>query len=118
MTSSSSAKVPWIARRLVMTRAGWRCQRCGAGRQLQVHHRVAKQMGGTRSPLIHDPRLLVVLCATCHAWAHSRVTEARESGWILRRSEVFDASGLPWPGRWRDVGPVGAYAPGAQADER
>ena len=45
----------------VLERDGWQCRRCGARRQLQVHHIIK------RSDIRIDVSWnLVVLCAVCH----------------------------------------------------
>ncbi len=48
-------------RETVLERDGHRCQSCGAGKGLQVHH---------RRPGLHDPDWLITLCAGCHARVH------------------------------------------------
>ncbi|MFM9106305.1 MAG: HNH endonuclease [Chloroflexota bacterium] len=58
---------PWRQRRrLKLAEAGHRCQRCGAGSMLQVHHRTYRRAGRERRS---D---LVVLCCTCHGREHRR----------------------------------------------
>src|SRR5262249_51638048 len=48
---------------VVLTRAGWRCQACGAGGRLDVHHLVKRAQGGSD----FDLDQLVALCRRCHA---------------------------------------------------
>jgi 5-methylcytosine-specific restriction endonuclease McrA len=45
----------------VLDRDGRRCRACGSDRKLVVHH---------RRPGIHQRRLLITLCAACHARVH------------------------------------------------
>jgi hypothetical protein len=40
-------------------------------------------MGGTRNPLINDPRNLAVLCCECHDWTEHEPLEAHETGWLV-----------------------------------
>src|SRR5215475_13176696 len=47
----------------VLIRAGWRCQACGAGGRLDVHHIVKRAYGGSD----FDLDQLVALCRRCHA---------------------------------------------------
>jgi 5-methylcytosine-specific restriction endonuclease McrA len=49
-------------REFVKARDGHRCQQCGSGLQLEVHHIVALASGG--APF--DPANLVTLCRSCH----------------------------------------------------
>ncbi|MEV4155446.1 hypothetical protein AB0J48_20690 [Nocardia salmonicida] len=78
---------------LVLARAGLRCERCAwllhAGGQ--THHRVPRQMGGTRAEWINRPPNLVRLCAPCHQWVESYRSSAMEAGWlVLRRHNPAD----------------------------
>jgi 5-methylcytosine-specific restriction endonuclease McrA len=54
----------WAAiRRVVFRRARWRCQACGRGGALEVHHVVKRAQGGSD----FDLDRLVALCPACHA---------------------------------------------------
>ena len=54
----------WTAiRRVVFRRARWRCQACGRGGTLEVHHVVKRAQGGSD----FDLDRLVALCPPCHA---------------------------------------------------
>ena len=46
----------------VLIRASWRCQACGAGGRLDVHHLVKRSQGGSD----FDLDQLVALCRHCH----------------------------------------------------
>ncbi len=50
-------------RRVVFRRAGWRCQACGCGGALEVHHVIKRAQGGSD----FDLDRLVALCPLCHA---------------------------------------------------
>src|SRR5216683_2188563 len=53
----------WAAiRRVVLRRARWRCQACGRGGALEVHHVVKRAQGGSD----FDLDRLVALCRPCH----------------------------------------------------
>ena len=59
----------WKRARLgALRRAGYRCQRCGGARRLEVHHRTPIEQGG--APF--DPRNLEVCCRGCHFAAHGK----------------------------------------------
>ena len=54
-------------RKHVLERDGWRCQDCGAVRDLQVHHmKPRSQLGGDMT------QNLITLCAYCHRKRHVR----------------------------------------------
>jgi 5-methylcytosine-specific restriction endonuclease McrA len=54
-------------RNQVLERDGWRCQDCGAMRDLQVHHMKSRsQLGGDVT------QNLITLCASCHGKRHGR----------------------------------------------
>jgi 5-methylcytosine-specific restriction endonuclease McrA len=56
-----------LLRNQVLERDGWRCQDCGAMKNLQVHHiKRRSQLGGD---LAHN---LITLCASCHKREHGR----------------------------------------------
>jgi 5-methylcytosine-specific restriction endonuclease McrA len=49
----------------VMKRDGWKCQVCGSGRNLHVHHKqLRSQQGGD------EESNLITLCAGCHEGLH------------------------------------------------
>jgi 5-methylcytosine-specific restriction endonuclease McrA len=52
-----------VIRRIVFRRARWRCQACGRGGALEVHHVVKRAQGGSD----FDLDRLVALCPPCHA---------------------------------------------------
>jgi 5-methylcytosine-specific restriction endonuclease McrA len=61
-------KVPRLyaeLRRLILERDGWRCQKCGSSRNLDVHHM------SRRSDLGDDAETnLITLCRECHQILH------------------------------------------------
>jgi 5-methylcytosine-specific restriction endonuclease McrA len=54
-------------RREILRRDGWRCQKCGAMFDLEVHHQVFRSHGGP-----HSEENLITLCTACHAAVHRR----------------------------------------------
>ena len=52
-----------VIRRLVFRRTRWRCQACGRGGALEIHHVVKRAQGGSD----FDRDRLVALCPPCHA---------------------------------------------------
>lgn len=65
------------ARPVVEQRSGGMCERCGAARATDKHHRQLRRHGD------HKPANLVDLCRACHNWVHANVAAARLAGWIL-----------------------------------
>jgi len=64
----------WAAiRRMVFRRARWRCQACGRGGALEVHHVVKRAQGGSD----FDLDRLVALCPRCHAQTDAAYTRGR-----------------------------------------
>ena len=56
-----------VLRNEVLKRDGWRCQDCGAMKDLQVHHiKRRSQLGGDVA------QNLITLCASCHGKRHGR----------------------------------------------
>ena len=52
----------------VLERDGWRCRKCGAVENLQVHHKIRRSQQGNDS--IEN---LVTLCARCHMAEHGQL---------------------------------------------
>lgn len=78
-----------------LARAGGRCEVCAVGLgprrgvDFSLHHRLPRQMGGTKDPAINSPAAVGVLCGSgttgCHGRIESRRAEAQASGWIVHR---------------------------------
>ena len=51
--------------RHILERDGWKCQWCGAMRQLQVHHKQFRSHSGDDSE-----ENLITLCEQCHGLVH------------------------------------------------
>ena len=49
----------------IMKRDSWRCQICGSGQNLQVHHKQLRSQQGS-----DDDSNLITLCAGCHERLH------------------------------------------------
>jgi 5-methylcytosine-specific restriction endonuclease McrA len=58
----------------VLERDSWRCQHCGRGDQLQIHHIISRSQSGPDS----EPNL-ITLCAGCHRSVH-----AKSASWQTR----------------------------------
>ncbi len=57
----------------VLARAAWRCQACGRGGRLDVHHLVKRSQGGSD----FDFDRLVALCRSCHGRTDAPYTNGR-----------------------------------------
>jgi hypothetical protein len=69
----------------VLHRDGGRCLRCGSA-ATDVHHRIARGMGGSSKPRIaFGMDNLVSLCRSCHSWVESHRILAQETGWLVSR---------------------------------
>ncbi|QDU67660.1 HNH endonuclease [Engelhardtia mirabilis] len=66
-------------RRLVLIRAGHRCERCSSAWELQAHHFLPKSRGGPDLP-----ENGICLCAKCHRGVHDHTVEDWAS-WIDSR---------------------------------
>ena len=60
-----------------------RCAKCGATKELQVHHRIRRSQGGKDLP-----SNLITLCAYHHRWVHEHPYKARDGGWLLLPSDT------------------------------
>jgi hypothetical protein len=75
----------------VLERDGWRCQKCGSLKNLQVHHKIKRSQQGSDS-LVN----LVTLCAYCHMAEHGQlfysvdIFDIREGSPCCRTEMVSD----------------------------
>jgi len=65
-------------------RSSGRCERCGwcflTPDDGERHHRRLRSAGGR-----HELPNLVLLCRSCHTWAHGHPHDAMDAGWIVSR---------------------------------
>jgi 5-methylcytosine-specific restriction endonuclease McrA len=59
-------------RKQVLLRDGWKCQICGSGQNLQVHHKQLRSQQGD-----DDDSNLITLCAECHERLHGATVQKR-----------------------------------------
>lgn len=76
-----SRRDPMVAARpIVAKRSGGMCERCGAARASDMHHRKLRRHGD------HGPANLVHLCGSgttgCHGWVHANPAAALLEGFI------------------------------------
>lgn len=87
------------ARRIVIERAHIdgvvACERCGHtitndAFGYSVHHRIPRQMGGSKDPRISMPSNLLLLCGSgvtgCHGAVESSRMLAFDAGWLVHRT--------------------------------
>lgn len=75
--------IPASQRRVVSERDNHQCQRCGT-RGSDWHHRRRRAV---KTHYQHCACNGVLLCRTCHNWAHSNPEEARAEGLIVSAYE-------------------------------
>lgn len=66
-----------LRRRTILRRDGFRCRNCGAGAELEVHHRQYRRhrrSGAFVMPWKYSDELLVTLCRPCHLAGHRQYT--------------------------------------------
>ena len=74
-------------KRTIFERDSGHCWVCGeAAFDADVHHRLARKMGGANSRLewINDPQNLLLVHRRCHDWIEDNPKLARAAGWMLR----------------------------------
>lgn len=67
-----------LRRNTALKDSGWRCQRCPAKRNLQVHHRTYERLGAERDADLE------VLCENCHRDEHLEHPEQTSIGLYLK----------------------------------
>ena len=86
-------------------RSGGSCERCDKGfhaRYMHIHHRLLRSRGGA-----DDATNLVIICPSCHGWAHRNVAVATQQGWIVPSS----ADPASWPVLRTHYGRQGYWQP-------
>jgi hypothetical protein len=83
--------IPKESIRLVLERSGGVCERCLVRPASQIHHRCARQAGGSKhTSWINLASNLAHLCGSsadgCHGWATSFPALARDHGWVVLRA--------------------------------
>jgi 5-methylcytosine-specific restriction protein A len=85
-------------RALVHARDGGRCARCNTPRNLTIHHRVNRGMGGAREEWINQAHNLLLVCTTCNGWFEDNPREAYAQGWKVRRPQLPAEVPVTYPG--------------------
>lgn len=105
--------IPRSVRDYVRGREQGRCLRCGVGegdgRSHDIHHRQRRREAG------HALWTCILLCRTCHTWAHGNPVRARNTGFIV---SAHHAEGWTEPIKaywgWAEVaedGTIAAFSP-------
>lgn len=78
--SGFSPATRWI----IIQRAQESCERCcRATRQVEIHHRRPRGMGGSKDPLTNTAANGVLLCTDCHRFVESHREEGLTLGWLV-----------------------------------
>lgn len=80
----------YATQQTVWDRANHRRERCGvsaANHGGQIHHRLARSMGGSRGDWINHPTNLALLCAACHRSVEANPTRSKADGWKVSQWE-------------------------------
>lgn len=77
--SDPDREIPDESRHLVENRTAGLCFRCG-GRGCDWHHRRSRRV---RAAHRHCPCNGLLLCRTCHSWAHANPDEAQATGYVV-----------------------------------
>ncbi len=64
----------------VLERDGWRCRKCGALENVQVHHKICRSWRGSDSL-----ENLVTLCTYCHMAEHGHLLYGPKAIHVIRR---------------------------------
>lgn len=83
-------------RRLVVARAGGRCECCGKPAKVDAHHRQPRGMGGVHGEtrtIAHRASNGIGACRSCHVWIDLHAPEARAFGWLV--VHPYDPAAIP-----------------------
>lgn len=97
------SKIPTQAREDIYVRDNRQCRRCGM-RGSEIHHRQRRRDGG------HGLGNMILLCSSCHKWAHANPVDARVAGFIVsawvQDPATVTVSTFSGPMRFDDTGGV------------
>jgi 5-methylcytosine-specific restriction endonuclease McrA len=97
-----------VVRTIVYDRDGGACVRCNSSRDLTIHHRVNRGMGGAREPWINQAHNLLLACTVCNSWFEDHPRESYRAGWKVRRPQLPDTVEVRYPdGRLYVLSPDG-----------
>lgn len=71
------------------------CEKCGAARGQEAHHRKNRSKGGD-----WNVSNILLLCSPCHHWVTVNPEEARKYGWAVRGHENPDEVPVLIMGQW------------------
>ena len=78
---------PKTVRDIITTRAGGRCEICGADAPEQLHHRRARGMGSTKRPDTNTASNGLAVSNKCHTMLESRREKALDMGWLVHQNQ-------------------------------
>lgn len=91
---------PVAVRKMILARAGNRCERCTAWNVTDIHHRRPRGAGGSKDPVANTAANGVALCRSCHSWCESQRASALTRGWLVRQSQDPRRVPVFYQGRW------------------
>lgn len=81
-------KRAWLATKETVRARDGACVACGAGGDLDVHHRQSRGMGGTSLPgRAYAPENLLAVCRECHDYIEAHPAWARTKGYRVDRAD-------------------------------
>ena len=92
-------------KRIIFERDAGHCWKCGESAfYADVHHRLARKMGGANARLewINDPENLLLLHRSCHDWIEDNPKLSIAAGWMIRAHQdpADTLVWCPWEGFW------------------
>ncbi|AID58904.1 hypothetical protein PBI_GAIA_85 [Mycobacterium phage Gaia] len=74
-------------RNIILERADFVCELCGANSVENLHHRRARGAGGSKNPQTNTPANAFAVCFEDHARIESYRAKALENGWLVRQGK-------------------------------
>ena len=97
-------------RAIVLTRADSRCERCGVfADDMQLHHRRARGMGGSKAVDTNTPANALAVCGECHRAIESMRTTAQHLGWLVRQGMAPAETPVFRQGQWVNLHDDGTW---------
>jgi 5-methylcytosine-specific restriction protein A len=106
---------PPVIRKRIKDRAGVegdfvRCERCGVwAKNIQLHHRRPRALGGSRLPETNLPANGLAVCPMCHMWAEKDRANALERGFLVPQHRTPAEVPVFRQGEWVMLANDGTY---------
>lgn len=78
---------PKQVRDVIVRRSQGICERCAAAPAVQIHHRRARGMGGSKAADTNVASNGLAVCVSCHQQIEANRADSLKYGWLVRQGQ-------------------------------